>query len=218
MQTSGLLSPWLRGRPCQLVRSSASGLLSHVRHKSTTSSLPDPTRPISYQELVVGCPRESFSSSNASSQEKRVALTPSNANLLLKRGFKDVLVASEAGHLSGFSDEAYLQAGAKVISQDALYDQTDILLRIRRPDALSPEVHRLKEGSTLISMLYPQKEDPLLKELSKRSVNAFALELIPRISRAQSFDVLSSMANISGYKAVVEAANAFGRCEKLFLI
>lgn len=173
------------------------------------SSLRDLTQPTAFSDLIVGCPRET--STSRTSLERRVALTPANASLLLKKGFQ-VQVAQDAGQLAGFSNEAYTQAGAQVVTQDALLTSTDVLLRVNRPDA--PDVHQLKQGSTVISMLHPQqqhKDDPLLHEFSQRAITAFGLELIPRISRAQSFDVLSSMANIAGYKAVVEAANAFGR-------
>lgn len=186
-------------QPCTPARCSA---IPAKRHRS---SLRDPTQPIPYQDLIVGCPKEA---SNDVSPEKRVALTPSNAALLKKKGFR-VQVATQAGQLAGFSDEAYIQAGADIVSQDALMGESDIVLRVRRPD--TPDVHQLKPGASLISMIYPKEDDPLLKDLSKRSITALGLELIPRISRAQSMDVLSSMANIAGYRAVIEAANEFGR-------
>ncbi|KIY43348.1 PNTB-domain-containing protein, partial [Fistulina hepatica ATCC 64428] len=156
---------------------------------------------VPYASLTVGVPRETFPG------ERRVALTPSNVSLLLKKGFGRVLVQSGAGAAAQFTDAQYAAAGAMVVSHSptAVYD-ADILLGVRAP---SPNL--VKSGSTSISFLYPAQNPGLVGELARKGVNAFAMDMIPRISRAQVFDALSSMANIAGYKAVLEASNHFGR-------
>ncbi|KAH9946124.1 PNTB-domain-containing protein [Epithele typhae] len=159
---------------------------------------------IPYSDLVVGVPRETFPN------ERRVALTPQNTALLLKKGFRQVLVERSAGLEAQFLDEHYTAAGATLVDKAQLLEQSDILLKVRAP-ALGGEVESVKRGSTLISFLYPNQNKPVVEALAARSATAFAMEMIPRISRAQVFDALSSMANIAGYKAVLEAANHFGR-------
>ncbi|KAI6109504.1 PNTB-domain-containing protein [Pisolithus sp. B1] len=148
---------------------------------------------IPYSSLTVGAPRETYPN------ERRVALTPQNVALLKKKGFSCVFVEREAGAHAKFLDEEYIKAGATLVSKDELLNKTDILLKVRPP------------GSTIISFLYPAQNKPLVETLASRKLNAFAMDMIPRISRAQTFDALSSMANIAGYKAVLEAANHFGR-------
>ncbi|CAH8640188.1 unnamed protein product [Schistosoma rodhaini] len=166
---------------------------------------------VAYNTLHIGIPKESFIN------EKRVSVTPHTANLFSKCGFT-VFVQTGAGVNSNFLDSDYVKAGAKIItdSLESLYDQSDIILKIRPPSLESPpklsdEVSMMKPNSTLISLIYPAKNQPLIDSLSKKKVNLLALDCIPRISRAQSFDVLSSMANISGYKGVIEAAGLFNR-------
>jgi len=139
-----------------------------------------------------------------------VALTPQNAALLLKKGFKEVLVERSAGAEAKFLDEQYTTAGAKLVSKEELFGASDILLKVR-PPILGQEADSIKEGSTVVSFLYPAQNKPIVDVLSSRKVNAFAMDMVPRISRAQVFDALSSMANIAGYKAVLEASNHFGR-------
>jgi proton-translocating NAD(P)+ transhydrogenase len=156
-----------------------------------------------------------------------VSLTPQNAALLLKKGFKRVLVESGAGHEAKFPDEAYAKAGATVIpSKDELYDQSDVLLKVRPPSV--EETEKIREGTTLISYLYPAQNKPIVDALQKRKMTAMAMDLIPRTTRGQEFDALrfvpdyptgvvpdlplptSSMGNLAGYKAVLEASNHFG--------
>ncbi|KAG2020254.1 NAD(P) transhydrogenase [Coprinopsis cinerea AmutBmut pab1-1] len=177
-----------------------------ARRANATSSQPStsgaPGTP--YSSLTVGIPRESFPN------ERRVALTPQNAALLLKKGFKEVLVERNAGAEAKFLDEQYAQAGAKLVSREEVFGSSDILLKVRPPLA-GQEVESIKEGSTLVSFLYPAQNKSLVETLASRRVNSFAMDMIPRISRAQVFDALSSMANIAGYKAVLEASNYFGR-------
>jgi NAD(P) transhydrogenase subunit alpha len=136
--------------------------------------------------------------------ETRVAATPATVRQLLKLGY-EVVVESEAGTASGFTDEAYAEAGAAV--GDAW--QADVVLKVNAPS--SEEIARLREGATLIGLISPALKPELLEELAARPITVLAMDAVPRISRAQSLDVLSSMANIAGYRAVIEAAHVFGR-------
>ncbi|MFF1797389.1 NAD(P)(+) transhydrogenase (Re/Si-specific) subunit alpha, partial [Kitasatospora sp. NPDC058263] len=136
--------------------------------------------------------------------ETRVAATPSTVRGLLALGY-EVAVESEAGAASGFADEAYTEAGARI--GDAW--RADIVLKVNAPS--TDEIARLSDGATLVGLLAPAQRPDLLEALSARPVTALALDAVPRISRAQSMDVLSSMANIAGYRAVIEAAHVFGR-------
>ncbi|KAI0275891.1 NAD(P) transhydrogenase beta subunit-domain-containing protein [Russula aff. rugulosa BPL654] len=157
-----------------------------------------------YSSLRVGVPRELFPN------ERRVALTPQNVALLRKKGFAEVLVERDAGTHAQFLNEDYEKAGATLTSRDQLFAKTDIMLKVR-PPLRDQEVDHIKHGSTLVSFLYPKQNKDLVDVLAKKNVNTLAMDMIPRISRAQTFDALSSMANIAGYKAVLEAANHFGR-------
>lgn len=161
-----------------------------------------PTTP--YAKLTVGAPREIFPN------ERRVALTPQNVALLLKKGYGRVIVERGAGAEAGFLDDAYKQAGATVVdSAAAVWKEADIVLKVRGPTLA--EAGNAREGQTLISFIQPVQNKELVDVLAKRKVTSFAMDMIPRISRAQVFDALSSMANIAGYKAVLEASNHFGR-------
>ena len=152
--------------------------------------------------MRIGIPRELYAG------EKRVATTPDVAAQLIKLGF-DVAVEFNAGTAANYSDASYEAAGCSVASVDEIWNDSDIVLKVRGPD--KEESMRLKSGQTLISFLWPAQNPELLELLSKRGVTAMAMDSIPRISRAQKFDALSSMSNISGYRAVVEAAQHFGR-------
>ncbi|KAK7752165.1 hypothetical protein SLS62_005909 [Diatrype stigma] len=156
-----------------------------------------------YLELVVGIPRETFAN------ERRVAISPQNVALLKKKGFKQILVERGAGAEADFPDEAYEKAGATLVDAGRVWSAADIVLKVRGPNLA--EIDRLKAGTTVISMLQPAQNKELVERLAARKVTAFAMDMIPRISRAQVFDALSSMANIAGYKAVLEASNNFGR-------
>ncbi|MFB6892413.1 Re/Si-specific NAD(P)(+) transhydrogenase subunit alpha [Kitasatospora sp. NPDC056327] len=136
--------------------------------------------------------------------ETRVAATPSTVRGILALGYR-VVVESGAGAASGFTDEAYTGAGAEIA--DAW--TADVVLKVNAPSAA--EIARLSDGAVLIGLLAPAQRPDLLAELARRPVTALALDAVPRISRAQSMDVLSSMANIAGYRAVIEAAHVFGR-------
>ena len=148
--------------------------------------------------MRIGIPKETQAG------ETRVAATPNTVEQLVKLGY-EVVVEAGAGALSSFTDEAYRGAGATIGDPY----QAEIVLAINAPD--SEHLDRLQTHATLISWLSPMINPELVEDLAKRPITALALDAVPRISRAQSMDVLSSMANIGGYRAVVEAANEFGR-------
>lgn len=157
-----------------------------------------------YSKLTVGVPRETFPN------ERRVSLTPQNVALLLKKGFAKVIVEKGAGAEAQFLDEAYDKAGATLVDgASPVWKQADIVLKVRGPSAA--EVDQLQEGQTIISFLQPAQNKDLVAKIAAKKATSFAMDMIPRISRAQVFDALSSMANIAGYKAVLEASNNFGR-------
>jgi proton-translocating NAD(P)+ transhydrogenase subunit alpha len=153
--------------------------------------------------MKIGVPKETYAG------EKRVATTPEVIKWLQKLGYS-VSVEAGAGTDANFTDEAYSEAGAEVISDTkALWDSSDIIFKVRAPD--DNEIELLREGQTLISFLWPAQNEDLLKKLSAKKVNVLAMDSVPRISRAQKMDALSSMANIAGYRAIVEASHNFGR-------
>jgi len=147
--------------------------------------------------------------------EKRVATTPDITEKLIKKGFH-VLVETNAGLSANYSDEAYRQAGAEIIADAKdLYGKADIILKVRAPQ-LNPETHvdefdLIPSGSLLICFLWPAQNPQLLERMAAKGINAMSVDAVPRISRAQKLDALSSMANIAGYRAVIEASNQFGR-------
>lgn len=141
-----------------------------------------------------------------SGMEARVAATPKTVESLIGLGY-EVVVEAGAGALAAFSDPAYIASGASIASTEDTW-ACSIVLKVNPPT--ETEIARLTPGSTLVSLLSPAFQPDLLAALSARSVTALAMDAVPRISRAQSMDVLSSMANIAGYRAVVEAANEFG--------
>lgn len=143
------------------------------------------------------------------SGERRVALTPESVGRLQKLGY-ECLVEAGAGEAARFSDDAYEAAGARVVPDAAtLWSEADIVAKVRAPEA--GEVAQARDGQILISFLYPAQNPELLESLRERGVTALAMDMVPRISRAQKMDALSSMANIAGYRAVIEAGNQFGR-------
>ncbi|KEA64816.1 NAD(P) transhydrogenase alpha subunit [Marinobacterium lacunae] len=147
--------------------------------------------------------------------EKRVALTPEVATQLQKLGFT-LAIESGAGAAANFDDEQYKTVGVEIVEDPRdLWKHSDIIMKVRPPKE-HPElgfygVELLGKGQTLISFLYPAMNQETLQALSERGVTALAMDSVPRISRAQKMDALSSMANIAGYRAVVEAAQHFGR-------
>lgn len=141
-----------------------------------------------------------------SGSETRVAATPATVKQLIGLGY-DVVVESGAGAAASFADEAYVLSGAAIAGRNEVWGES-VVLKVNPPT--DEELALLLRGSTLLSLLNPALRPDLLEALSARSVTAVAMDAVPRISRAQSMDVLSSMANIAGYRAVVEAANEFG--------
>lgn len=139
--------------------------------------------------------------------ECRVAATPDTVGRLKKLGF-EVAIEEGAGLHASFSDAAYARAGAVLVDAAAAWS-ADIIAKVNPPTPA--EVARMQPGTLLISMLWPAQNEALVQSLAERGVNAIALDRIPRISRAQKLDVLSSMANIAGYRAVLEAAHALPR-------
>jgi H+-translocating NAD(P) transhydrogenase subunit alpha len=137
--------------------------------------------------------------------EHRVALTPESAARLVKGGH-DVRIQAGAGTRAGFPDSAYETAGARVLDGAALYTGAELVCRVQPPTPA--EVAKLPEGSTLLALLAPSRNATLLSMLATRRITALALELVPRISRAQSMDVLSSQSTVAGYKAVLVGAAA----------
>ena len=153
--------------------------------------------------MKIGTPRE------LEAGEARVAMTPESIAALKKLGY-ECLVEAGAGAGAGFTDDSYRDAGAEVIeSAQGLWDTADIVAKVRPPTA--DELARLVAGKTLISFFYPGQNESMLEQARERGGNTIAMDMVPRISRAQKLDALSSMANIAGYRAVIEAGNNFGR-------
>jgi len=153
---------------------------------------------------VIGVPKETAAG------EKRVATVPEVVEKLIKLGFK-VVVQSGAGDAANFSDETYRTAGAQVVDTAAtLWAASDIVFKVRGPNA--DEVSLMREGQTLISFIWPAQNSDLMQQLAARKGTVLAFDALPRmLSRAQKMDALTSMAGVAGYRAVIEAANAFGR-------
>ncbi len=147
--------------------------------------------------------------------EKRVAASPDTVKRLAGQGH-EVLVEAGAGAGSAYTDAAYQSAGGKIVDRAAAYGGADILLKVQRPLGNGEgggldEMALLRRGSVLVGLLSPLQQKDQVAAYAKAGVTAFAMELVPRITRAQTMDVLSSQANLAGYKAVLEAAAAFGR-------
>ena len=153
--------------------------------------------------LKIGTPKEIFEG------EARVAMTPESALQLQKLGY-DCAIETGAGMLAGFSDKAYAEAGVEIKkTAAALWKDADIIAKVREPD--ESELKRLKSDHTLISFFNPAGNEKGMQAAAKKGTSVIAMEMVPRISRAQKMDALSSMANIAGYRAVIEAGNNFGR-------
>jgi NAD(P) transhydrogenase subunit alpha len=153
--------------------------------------------------VKIGSPKEIFKG------EARVAMTPESALALKKLGY-ELAIESKAGELAGFSDEAYQEVGVEIIkTAAALYKAVDIVAKVRPPT--ETEAKRLRKEQTLISFFYPSANQELMELAQSKGASVIAMDMVPRISRAQKMDALSSMANIAGYRAVIEAGNNFGR-------
>ncbi|XP_046968369.1 NAD(P) transhydrogenase, mitochondrial-like [Vanessa cardui] len=174
---------------------------SWQRRLFSSSSTPPPVQGVPYTKLSVGVPKEIWQ------DERRVAIVPAVVSKLVKKGFS-VNVEENAGALANFPNKSFEEAGAKITSLKDTY-QSNIILKVR-PFA-DNEVQNVADKSTIISFLYPAQNQSLIEKLATKKVNAFAMDCIPRISRAQVFDALSSMANVAGYRAVIEAAAHFPR-------
>ena len=141
--------------------------------------------------------------------EARVAMTPDSAGQLQKLGH-ECFIQAGAGLAAGFNDELYAQAGVSVLADaDAVCAATDVVIKVREPEL--SEINLLREGQTLISFFWPAQNAEMLEAAKLRGATVIAMDMVPRISRAQKMDALSSMANIAGYRAVIEAGNNFGR-------
>jgi NAD(P) transhydrogenase subunit alpha len=149
---------------------------------------------------LIGVPRETAVG------EKRIATVPEVAARLIKLGFR-VAVESGAGDAADFPDEAYRAAGAEVIGD--VWASADIIFKVRAPSM--SEVARMRQGANLVSFIWPAQNPELMQALAQKHATVLAMDSVPRISRAQKLDALSSMANIAGYRAVIEAAHQFGR-------
>ena len=155
------------------------------------------------RHVKIGVPTEVFEG------ERRVALTPDSAKQLAKLGY-ETAVQSGAGMGAGITDAAYSEAGVEVLPDaGALFAAADVVAKVRPPS--EAEVDMLREGQLLISFFYPAANEALMERARARGANVIAMDMVPRISRAQKMDALSSMANIAGYRAVIEAGNNFGR-------
>ncbi|SOC57727.1 NAD(P) transhydrogenase subunit alpha [Chromohalobacter canadensis] len=153
--------------------------------------------------MRIGAPRE------RAQGEARVALTPESAKHIQKLGH-DCVVESGAGRAAGFDDDAYRDAGVEVIDGGAaLWSAADVVIKVREPD--EEEVGYLRKGQTLIAFFWPAQNEDLLERCKATGATVMAMDMVPRISRAQKMDALSSTANIAGYRAVIEAGNHFGR-------
>ena len=158
--------------------------------------------------MTIGVPREVHPG------ERRVAATPDSVRELTKLGY-EVAVESGAGQQASFSDDAYRAAGAAIVDAASLWASVDVMIKVRPPQVHPglgvEEAALLKKHATLISFVWPAQQMTLLERLSQRGATVLAMDCVPRISRAQKLDALSSMANMAGYRAVIEAAHAFGR-------
>lgn len=151
--------------------------------------------------MLIGIPKE------RSANESRVAATPKTVEQLIRLGFS-VTIEQGAGKPASFDDDSYVKAGATLTDRQQVW-QADIVLKVNAPG--EDDIALMREGSTLVSFIWPAQHPELLDKLAARKVTVMAMDAVPRISRAQSLDALSSMANIAGYRAIVEAAHEFGR-------
>ena len=154
--------------------------------------------------MKIGIPAEIFAS------ECRVAATPETVSRLINKLGFECLVQAGAGLKASFHDDVYAEAGATIVgSAEQVWSEADVVLKVRAPEGV--EIPLISSGKTVISFLFPAQNEDLLQKLSATGANILAMDAVPRISRAQKMDALSSMANIAGYRAIVESANAFGR-------
>lgn len=158
-----------------------------------------------YETLTIGIPKESYPG------ERRVAITPANVKLLLKKGFSRILIETGAGAEAQFTDEAYEQAGAKTVERRTVFSESDILLKVRAVSIDGPdsEIDAIREGATVISFIYPNQNKNVVEKLSSRKATAFAMDMVPRISRAQVFDALRYALPTNWIMTVDDDANTY---------
>jgi NAD(P) transhydrogenase subunit alpha len=152
--------------------------------------------------MIVSVPKET------KFKENRVAITPAIAKDLIAKGFK-VLVETDAGLKSFFSNEAYKEVGAELVDATACYSSADIVLKVNAP--IASEIAQMKKGAVLISFMWAGTNPELVESCVQAGISAFSMDAVPRISRAQKMDALSSQANLAGYKAVLLCANELGK-------
>jgi len=152
------------------------------------------------KNMQIGIVKESLAN------ECRVAASPSSIVQLIKLNF-NVVLESGAGVAASFSDQMYVDSGAEIKAEDEVW-QSDLIFKVNPPD--DTEIEKMKSGASLIGFFWPAQNEALMKKLAAKKINVLAMDSVPRISRAQSMDALSSMANIAGYRAVVEASHHFG--------
>jgi len=151
--------------------------------------------------MIIGIPKESLSGEN------RVAASPTSVSALVKLGF-EIQVQKGAGTKASFTDDEFITAGASIVTKKNCW-QSDIIYKVNPPSL--DEVTQMKEGAHLVSFISPAQSPELLEALRVKSITTFAMEMVPRMTRSQSMDALSSMANIAGYRAIIEATHHFGR-------
>lgn len=151
--------------------------------------------------MIIGIPKESLSGEN------RVAASPTSVSALIKLGFT-VQIEKNAGSKASFADQDYIDAEASIVTAEDIW-QSDIIFKVNAPTL--DEVSEMREGITLVSFIAPAQSPDLLEALKDKSITTLAMEMVPRMTRSQSMDALSSMANIAGYRAVIEATHHFGR-------
>ncbi|XP_071942722.1 NAD(P) transhydrogenase, mitochondrial-like [Antedon mediterranea] len=194
----------VNGLPTSHIRNVLIGQRQRFTTTTKRNSSGDPVPPlkgIPCENLTIGVPKESFA------KESRVAMSPAAVKLLKKEGY-NVNIEENAGALANFTNKDYQDAGASITGKQEAF-KSDIVLKVRVPTI--QEADYFKDHGNLISFVFPAQNEEILKKLSDKKLTVLAMDCVPRISRAQVFDALSSMANIAGYKAVVEAANNFGR-------
>jgi len=152
--------------------------------------------------MIISIPKESYKG------EKRVALTPESAKHIQKLGH-ELRIQAGAGKLAEFADADYKEAGVTVVKGDEIWADTDVIMKVRGVTA--DEADKIAAGTTLISFFWPAQNQEFLTTLAEKKINVIAMDCVPRLSRSQKMDALSSMANIGGYRAIVEAATQFGR-------
>ena len=160
--------------------------VSYPLPSDSPSEFVAPINSTPYSNLTIGVVRETYPN------ERRVAITPQNAALLLKKGFARVLVERGAGAEAQFTDQAYEKAGVTLGEAKTVWRESDIIMKVRAPsfEGQISEVDQLKQGATLISFLYPLQNKRVVEKLASRGTTSFAMDMIPRISRAQTFDAL----------------------------